>query len=50
MELVTVKGGTERTRLPRSLAVDEFQNFANGLTVTNFPQANFWPIKAVRNR
>ena len=28
MELVTVKGATKRTRQPRSLTVEEFQNFA----------------------
>ena len=31
MELVTVKGATKRTRRPRSLTVDEFQNFAQQL-------------------
>ncbi len=31
MELVTVKGVTKRTRQPRSLTVEEFQNFAQQL-------------------
>lgn len=31
MELVTVKGATKRTRQPRSLTVEEFQNFAQQL-------------------
>jgi integrase len=32
MELVTVKGGTKRTRKPRSLTVDEFHKFARHLS------------------
>jgi len=31
MELVTVKGATKRTRRPKSLTVEEFQNFAQQL-------------------
>jgi integrase len=31
MELVTVKGATKRTRSPKSLTVEEFQNFAQQL-------------------
>ena len=31
MELVTVKGATKRTRQPKSLTVEEFQNFAQQL-------------------
>jgi len=31
MELVTVKGATKRTRHPKSLTVEEFQNFAQQL-------------------
>ena len=31
MELVTVKGATKRTRRPKSLTVEEFQNFAREL-------------------
>jgi len=31
MELVTVKGATKRTRTPKSLTVEEFQNFAQQL-------------------
>ena len=31
MELVTIKGATKRTRQPRSLTVDEFQQLARHL-------------------